>query len=345
MCLLVPLTLAFLATLSPVGAVRPTQLEETQRPFEYTPAIVWERLSRVTPVLCRKQVEGLFEELLELWDKSITLPLHDWKNSIADFMGRKVLLNGINGAAMLKTLATAARMKLKVLAKAQENSMLWAGFWEGPGAVPNRTTKKALMDFADLMGMQTVHPGTALGRLVQNHGDLSECGGPSFKDPGEIIANFWTKVSRLFIDGIWRRKQMLIPVLVNKDLHPEAERSLQKSVLWRYELPMLKSFLGASLHIERVGDRWWHPKIVFVDMRGTCNYLMEKVEDRLRLGEQLSLYAACLPCTYPCKLDNQLKAAVLQMEPAEEKRMPKISHGRPKFKYGTKRKKSRSGKR
>ena len=152
MCLSVPLALrlrllALLAILSLVSSVRPARSEETL--FEYTRHFVWQ-LQGIAPDSCQKQVEGLFESLLNLrTDIPSSKAREEWEDRIADFMW--------NPRSKLSKLPRVVRLKLTHLAKAGKDAMLWAGFWEGHGAEPNRTTKQALLHFADLMGMQTVH--------------------------------------------------------------------------------------------------------------------------------------------------------------------------------------------
>ena len=308
MCFSLPLALrlrllALLAILSLVSSVRPTRSEETL--IEYTRHFVWQ-LQGIAPASCQKQVEGLFESLLNLrTDMPPSKAREEWEDGIADFMW--------NPRSKPSKLPRVVRMKLTQLAMAEKDAMLWAGFWEGHGAEPNRTTKQALLHFADLMGMQTVHPGTAMGRLVQKQDDLSECGGPSFKDPEGILASFWSKASRLFIEGIFRKKQEFVLVLVNKDLNPAAERSLAKSVLWEYELPSMKSLRRQTTKLAKA----WNPKIVLVDMRGTCNKLTEAVNHLM--GNRTIFQVACINCIYPCQLDNQLRRDVMSVMTGRER--------------------------
>ena len=80
--------------------------------------------------------------------------------------------------------------------------VLWAGFWDGPGAEPNRTTKQALFDFAKMMPRQTLHLGTELGTIIQKNGDIEKCNRDPARDQRLMTS------SKGFLRNIWSEESM-----------------------------------------------------------------------------------------------------------------------------------------
>eukprot|EP00439_Symbiodinium_sp_Y106_P046187 s2585_g5.t2 len=128
-----------------------------------------------------------------------------------------------------------------------------------------------------------VHPGTILGKVVQKNNDLLGCRGdpgastPCFKgsktDKGPV-ANFWTIASRAFVHGMAWKKQSSVVAVLNKGLDPTEEWSLYHSVFWNYDLQKLAEQVASS-------PTRYHPQLLLVDMRGTCEKLVRLVADRL----------------------------------------------------------------
>ena len=195
----------------------------------------------------------------------------------------------------------------------EKESVLWAGFWDGEGTEAERTSKQALFDFAKSMGKETVHPSTELGRLVDKHKDLEMCSKDS--NNNAMVSSFWKHASVGFVNSMSRKKQSSIVVFANKDLNPAAERSLQKSVLWNFELPTIGW---------QIMSTEWHPQMIVVDLRGTCEALQLLIERQLCFSPLYSTQhkepypvqaeavkswlkekpMICLDCVEPCKLNK-----------------------------------------
>ena len=158
---------------------------------------------------CRKEIQGLVTDLMSLCRKT---QASDCESQIYDLFLADLAL-----AQEGRWLARAAR--------SEKDAMLWAGFWSGPGAEANRTTKEALFNFADLMNTSTVHPMTQLGQIVEDNGVLQSCGrDQAAMEPLEVrdnglLSNFWTMASKAFVKSMAWKKQSSIVVLVNKDHH------------------------------------------------------------------------------------------------------------------------------
>mmetsp|Transcript_60263 Transcript_60263/g.112597 ORF Transcript_60263/g.112597 Transcript_60263/m.112597 type:complete len:226 (+) Transcript_60263:245-922(+) len=193
------------------------------------------------------------------------------------------------------------------MAEPKKPAMLWAGFWDGPGAEPERTTKAALFHFRDLMNMTTVHPDTALGRLVADRDDLQACAGDN-----SVIPNFWSVARQVFVESMNAIGQEVVLIMLNKDTGKHAPRSLQESVLYKYELEQLRWGTIESLR-----------GIVLVDMKGTCKTtlpffrLNAEVFKVGRHGKgQLQQFdhvtTTCEDCIAPCKLDTKLAGRLQQ---------------------------------
>ena len=155
-----------------------------------------------------------------------------------------------------------------------------AGFYDGDPRGLNHT---ALQSFSNMVDRSIVHPGTILGKVVQKNNDLLGCRGdpgastPCFKgsktDKGPV-ANFWTIASRAFVHGMAWKKQSSVVAVLNKGLDPTEEWSLYHSVFWNYDLQKLAEQVASS-------PTRYHPQLLLVDMRGTCEKLVRLVADRL----------------------------------------------------------------
>ena len=147
------------------------------------------------------------------------------------------------------------------LAIAKKDALIWAGFWtdpKDPNGSESRTSRQKLSDFALRTEHDTVHPDTVLGTLVEKHGMLDHCSDTTGK---ELADNMWKLASFAFVSGMREKGQNTVVALLNKE--PEGERSLQKSVLFQYELP--------TLGLAAWGMGYWSPTVLLIDLKGTCS--------------------------------------------------------------------------
>ena len=198
----------------------------------------------------------------------------------------------------------------------KEDSMLWAGFWDGQGSEENRTTKKALRSFAKQLEMQIVHPNTRLGRIVADQNDLQNCSGEHLTP----VDAFWHSASIAFVQNMYRRKQRTLVVLINKSLKKTDPRNLFKTVLYQYEIPAIRENAVIS---GKHGNPWW-PRILLVDLHGDCRdlkktFTLKLQEEKLREEESKLMQRLveekpvdCIECGESCKLDQQLANKVQQ---------------------------------
>eukprot|EP00439_Symbiodinium_sp_Y106_P040751 s2585_g5.t1 len=70
------------------------------------------------------------------------------------------------------------------------------------------------------------------------------------------------------------KKQSSVVAVLNKGLDPTEEWSLYHSVFWNYDLQKLAEQVASS-------PTRYHPQLLLVDMRGTCEKLVRLVADRL----------------------------------------------------------------
>ncbi|CAE7484493.1 unnamed protein product, partial [Symbiodinium microadriaticum] len=146
------------------------------------------------------------------------------------------------------------------LAIAKKDALIWAGFWtnpQDPQGSESRTSRQKLSEFALRTEHDTVHPDTVLGTLVEKHGMLDHCSDTTGK---ELADNMWKLASFAFVSGMREKGQNTVIALVNKEL--EGERSLQKSVLFKYEVP--------TLGLAAWGLGYWSPTVLLIDLKGTC---------------------------------------------------------------------------
>ena len=163
-----------------VSAVRPTNAGVAMdRPLPENLRVLLEKL---TPE-CQKDMKGLMTDLmskcLEITRQIAGEPVHP-ANTPPELM-----LTNQRGFCEeeLRSLFTGDGFPtdqwLPKLATSDKESILWAGFWDGDGAEPERTSKRALFDFANMIDKATVHLSTELGQIVYKHRDLQMCS----KDP------------------------------------------------------------------------------------------------------------------------------------------------------------------
>ena len=147
------------------------------------------------------------------------------------------------------------------LATAKKDALIWAGFWtdpHDPHGKQRRTSVEMLAEFASRTEHDTVHPDTVLGTLIEKHGALGRC-----RDTIEqhLVENLWKLASFAFVSGMREKGQNTVVALVNKEL--DGERSLQKSVLYQYEVP--------TLGLAAWGMGYWSPTVLLIDLKGTCS--------------------------------------------------------------------------
>ena len=204
-----------------------------------------------------------------------------------------------------------------------------------PKGKESRTSKEHLQDFARLINAETVHPSTALGRMVNQRNDLVECQGPV---PSRLKHNMWTYFSFSFVREMKEKGQQVIVALVHKKL--EGPRRLNQSTLFQYEMPSTGVAAWTGL-----GCRGWSPQMVVIDLLGTCNQTSSVLRKQLysplptiyaRLFEKGNIYShsaekrekwsvedfvrfsrlswTCLDCPEPhCQLNEALAKQVDEM--------------------------------
>ena len=146
------------------------------------------------------------------------------------------------------------------LATAKKDALIWAGFWTDPHdshGKRRRTSVETLAEFAQRTNHDTVHPDTVLGTLIEEHGALGRC---SDTNEQYLVENLWKLASFAFVSGMRKKGQNAIVALVNKAF--EGERSLQRSVLFKYEVP--------TLGLAAWGLGYWSPTVLLIDLKGTC---------------------------------------------------------------------------
>eukprot|EP00435_Cladocopium_sp_Y103_P016193 s2858_g4.t1 len=160
------------------------------------------------------------------------------------------------------------------LATAKKAAILWAGFWTNvsdPEGNKTRTSKERLFDFADLIETQTVHPSTALGRMIEEHANLADCKGPI---ENELQGNMWSFFSFAFVSGMREKRQDTVVALVHKAM--DGERPLSESILFQYEVP--------AIGIASWGLGLWSPQVVLIDLMGTCKQTSPALRKQLYSG-------------------------------------------------------------
>ncbi|CAE7820717.1 unnamed protein product [Symbiodinium sp. CCMP2456] len=260
------LMLTWVLMLCPTSAFR-SELESS----EELPSELSTLTSGLKAASCRGQVEGLMVDLLRVCEQRRA---HQCPDGL-----QKLFTKGAVVYWMDQTV------------KLQKDAVLWAGFWNGGQA--GRTTKDDLFRFVRLMGMQTVHPDTGLGKLVEKNNDLTSC------QDENIVNNFWKSASSAFIKQMAIKGQSKLLVLVNKAIDQTAF-GLLNSVLYKYELPWVR-----FQHSQK--SRNWHPQVLFVDMRANCHNLEKAVAVVLK-----TVPFECIECNEACGLDETLRARVQQ---------------------------------
>ncbi|CAE7357422.1 unnamed protein product [Symbiodinium sp. CCMP2456] len=217
------------------------------------------------------------------------------------------------------------------LATAKKDALIWAGFWtdpHDPHGRQRRSSVEMLAEFAQRTEHDTVHPDTVLGALIEKHGALGRC---SDTMEHHLIENLWKLASFAFVSGMREKGQNTVIALVNKEL--EGERSLQKSVLYKYEVP--------TLGLAAWGMGYWSPKVLLIDLKGSCARTSPALRrqmfgglkpwylDRRKDHWSAQEFAAksrvtwqCWNCPKSsCNLDHQLAARVKTLREAQKKKI------------------------
>ncbi|CAE7634607.1 unnamed protein product [Symbiodinium sp. CCMP2456] len=135
----------------------------------------------------------------------------------------------------------------------------------------------------------------------------------------------WAVVSMSFVLGMREKGQGTVVSLVNKDL--TGERSLSKSVLFVHEMP--------TVGLAAWGLGYWSPKVVLVDLMGTCDQTSPALQ--MQLFARLPTWAKsmphwsrgafalrsrlqwqCIDCSGACSLDKALAEHVDTLVKAKE---------------------------
>jgi len=207
------------------------------------------------------------------------------------------------------------------LTKTLQHALLWAGFWDGDPE--NRTTQTALSNFAKEIEHAPLHPNTFLGRAIEASQDLSAC----YEDAQtrELAANMWSIASMSFVLGMRDRAQGTVIALVNKQV--TGERNLSQSVLSTHEIP--------TVGLAAWGLGFWSPKVMVVDLMGTCDKTSSALQKRLlarlpswaksmtnwspeAFATRSRLRWQCIDCSGDCSLDNALAKHVETQVKAKE---------------------------
>ncbi|CAE7798934.1 unnamed protein product [Symbiodinium sp. CCMP2456] len=209
------------------------------------------------------------------------------------------------------------------LTRTSHPAMLWTGFWDGDPN--NRTTKEKLSEFAHETDHAIVHPDSFLGRVVEEGQDLDACYVDDLTK--SLASNMWAVVSMSFVLGMREKGQGTVVSLVNKDL--TGERRLSKSVLFVHEMP--------TVGLAAWGLGFWSPKVVLVDLMGTCDQTSPALQ--MQLFARLPTWAKsmphwsrgafalrsrlqwqCIDCSGACSLDKALAEHVDTLVKAKEER-------------------------
>ncbi|CAE7810666.1 unnamed protein product [Symbiodinium sp. CCMP2456] len=227
---------------------------------------------------CRSEVQGLIDDLVE---ECMKLERASEQECLQEFFGWFI------GAYRSDSLSSK-------LALAPQEAMLWAGFHDGD---PRGLNQTALEAFADMVDASIVHPSTVLGKVVRNNNDLLGCRGdpgastPCFKawriDQGPVV-NFWSSASRAFVQGMASKKQPSVVAVLNKGLDLTEKWSLYDSVFWKHELPTLAVEVAKSAMKYEFDFR---PQLLLVDMRGTCQKLVNVVTFQLKTARTMACLA------------------------------------------------------
>ena len=195
------------------------------------------------------------------------------------------------------------------LTRTDHHALIWAGFWDGD--LQQRTTKAKLSSFAKSIEHATMHPDSFLGQVIEASQDLDAC----YEDAqtSALAGNMWSIASMSFVLGMREKAQGTVIALVNKKI--TGERNLSQSVLSTHEIP--------TVGLAAWGLGFWSPKVIIVDLMGTCNQTSPALQKQLfvRLpawAKSMKHWSAeaftrrsrlqwqCIDCAGACSLDDAL---------------------------------------
>ncbi|CAE6940022.1 KIDINS220 [Symbiodinium sp. CCMP2592] len=207
------------------------------------------------------------------------------------------------------------------LTKTFQHALLWAGFWDGDPE--NRTTQAALSNFAKAIEHATLHPNTFLGQAIEVSENLDAC----YQDTQTraLAGNMWSIASMSFVLGMRERAQGTVIALVNKQI--TGERNLSESVLSTHEIP--------TVGLAAWGLGFWSPKVLVVDLMGTCDQTSPALQKRLlarlpswaksmtnwspeAFAMRSRLRWQCIDCSGACSLDDAMAEHVEKLVEAKE---------------------------
>ncbi|CAE7238392.1 unnamed protein product [Symbiodinium sp. CCMP2592] len=213
------------------------------------------------------------------------------------------------------------RSWLVKLTETRHHALLWAGFWDGDAE--NRTTQEKLSNFAKAIEHATLHPDSFLGQAIEASENLDSC----YEDPqtSALAGNMWSIASMSFVLGMREKAQGTVIALVNKQI--TGERNLSQSVLSTHEIP--------TLGLAAWGLGFWSPKVLVVDLMGTCDKTSPALQKRLlarlpswaksvtnwspeAFAMRSRLRWQCIDCSGACSLDAAFAAHVEKLVKAKE---------------------------
>ncbi|CAE7816722.1 unnamed protein product [Symbiodinium sp. CCMP2592] len=213
------------------------------------------------------------------------------------------------------------RSWLVKLTETHDHALLWAGFWDGDPE--NRTTQEKLSNFAKAIEHATLHPDSFLGQAIEASENLDSC----YKDPqtSALAGNMWSIASMSFVLGMREKAQGTVIALVNKQI--TGERNLSESVLSTHEIP--------TVGLAAWGLGFWSPKVLVVDLMGTCDQTSPALQKRLlarlpswaksmtnwspeAFAMRSRLRWQCIDCSGACSLDAAFAAHVEKLVKAKE---------------------------
>ncbi|CAE7637987.1 ANKRD50 [Symbiodinium sp. CCMP2456] len=202
-----------------------------------------------------------------------------------------------------------------------QHELLWAGFWDGDPR--NRKNQATLSNFAKAIEHATVHPDSFLGQAIEASENLDAC----YEDmqTSALAGNMWSIASMSFVLGMRERAQGTVIALVNKQI--TGEHSLSQSVLSTHEIP--------TVGLAAWGLGFWSPKVLVVDLMGTCDKTSSALQKRLlarlpywaksmtnwspeAFAMRSRLRWQCIDCSGACNLDTALAERVEKLVKAKE---------------------------
>ena len=278
-------------------------------------------LDYYVPALPNKTCADSVSDIFALGNKLVEA-LHVSRDAVASFDVAGEMLRRYQALSFLRSW-------LVKLTETHDRALLWAGFWDGDPE--NRTTQTALSSFAKAIEHTTVHPDSFLGQAIEASENLDTC----YKDPqtSALAGNMWSIASMSFVLGMREKAQGTVIALVNKQI--TGERNLSESVLSTHEIP--------TVGLAAWGLGFWSPKVLVVDLMGTCDKTSPAQQKRLlarlpswaksmrnRSPEAFAMRSRlrwqCIDCSGACSLDEALAEHVEKLVKAGPLQRDPLSH-------------------